>query len=388
MPKKGQKVNALIAKFRKKWGDDSVVTASEMSRDPVPRISTGNFSLDVATYGGIPRGRITRFWGREKSSKSGSCVNVAIEAQKHCAICYERHCDCSNRSPANILYLDLESKFDQGWAMAHGLDPDHFFLVTPDSGNQGVDMVHAAITDEDSGFILVIVDSIAHLTPFQELEKAAEDGETMGRGAKLVNSALRKWVAAIAGAPSGKKPTLLLINQLREKTGVMFGSPETMPMGLGQNFATSLDIKFRGTKYHYRKIKDDEVSYVTTQPKEDAVPAYHEINYRVTASSVCLKGRYGVYRYWLQSVDGRRVGDPDNAARVWEYARSYGLVVKPDQKKMAYVLSIPEGFDPTDPTEKPLLGPAKRAEIERQFHADEGIMDIVKTALLNHLMAG
>lgn len=346
-PKKKGKLTdfeTFAAKLTKKWGNN-IAIASEVGAQSVPRISFGNIGLDIATAGpdgrgGVPQGRMTRLWGSQKSAKTGTALNLVAEWQKHCSRCYKlEECNCDDRDMAGALYVDTEGRTvdNPDWITSHGISLKKLILNAPPSGEQVVDCIDAALRDDSGSIGLIILDSIANVVSSAELGKAAEDGETIGRTAKLMNSALRKWTAALTqkGLGSKPRPTIVCINQLRSKVDLYGG--DTMPGGRGLDFATSLDIKFRAKALHYIVNEGTEEEPVWSdkaassagngyKPKADDQPDYIEIDYKVTESSVCPKGRFGTYNYWLRPVHGHRAGDPDNASRIFEYAKNYNLL--------------------------------------------------------------
>lgn len=340
-PKEHAGFNAFMSAAKKKWGDN-VARASDIAKAGVQRISFGNIGLDIATFGGCPMGRIIRLWGQQKSAKTGSAFNLVAEWQKHCSICFKREeCGCKNRDKAAALWVDAEGRSadNMPWMQAHGIDMDKLFIMQPATGEQVVDCIDAALRDAESGIGLIVLDSIAHVVSSSELDKATEDGEVIGRNAKLINSALRKWTSALTarGLMAKAKPTLVLLNQIRSKVDMWGG--DTMPGGKGLDFATSLDIKFTKKALHYLINEGTEeapewVDKVASgapgsyKPKADEQPDYIEIEYKVTESSVCPKGRYGIFNYWLRPTHGHRNGDPDNGERIFDYAKSYGLLRK------------------------------------------------------------
>lgn len=326
---------------KKKWGD-SVALASSLGKSKLPRISFGNIGLDIATFGGAPRGRMIRLWGQPKSAKTGSALNLVAEWQNHCSVCFERGpCDCKNRQKAVALWVDAEGRSLDNieWMEAHGIDMNYLIVQRPPTGEQVIDMIDAALRDESSGIGLIVLDSIAHVVSSKELNKATEDGEVMAVNAKLMNSALRKWTSALTarGLENKTRPTLVLLNQLRSKVDIFGG--DTMPGGRGLDFATSLDIKFTKKAQHYliNEGTEEEPEWVdkvasgapgSYKPKADDQPDYSEVEYKVTESSVCPKGRYGIFKYWTRATHGRRLGDPDNADRIFQYAKSYDMIQK------------------------------------------------------------
>jgi len=342
---------AFKATAQKRWGK-SLVIASDMPRKRDPKISTGNFALDIATFGGPPRGRISRYWGTPRSTKTGSSLNTVAEFQKRCCYCFDLgKCKCKGRKAAGVLWADLENKLADDlmipWMEAHGINMDAMLLERPDSGDEVIDVLDMAIRH---GIGLVVVDSIAHMVSKAEIEKPTEDGELPGRGAKLVNKAMRKWIIALSQRGfdnADQVPTVLLINQIRGTLSQYV--PETMPGGKGQEFATSLDVRFHSSKskWRFRSVKEDgsfsdlKKSDAKGSLASDATPDYQEVDYRVTTSSCCPAGRSGTYRYWLKNAYGRRKGDPDNIASLWTYAKRYDMV---KATKGGYGIIIPDGW--------------------------------------------
>jgi RecA/RadA recombinase len=336
-----------LAEFAKKAekgfpGTTSVAGAIADKNMRLARISTGNMGLDIATYGGLARGRIHRFYGREKSAKTGSSLNALAAWQRHCGECYERNpCEHGkvsgvDRPKAAGLWIDAEHRLHDMlyWVEGHGVDLDRLLIQSPPSGQHIVDFVDATIREFGARIGFIVIDSVANLTSQEEIDKATMKGRTAPVNALLMNKALRKWVAAIneLGIAESRKPTIILINQVRHSISG-FGNPEVQPGGKGMDFATSLDMRFSSGKYHYlvqdkTGAWDDKMVAFGTRwkPDEDASPDYVEINYRVTASGICPNGRFGQFNYWVRPAHGRRVGDPDNVDRMWEYARRLNLL--------------------------------------------------------------
>lgn len=330
---------AFWAATEKKLAPDSIAEAGELALE-IPRISTGNFGLDVASYGGIPQGRIIRFWGLPKSSKTGACLNtVAAYQAEHCSECYQRKCKCKNRDVPDVVWVDAENRMNSmlNWPRSHGINLDCFRVLCPPTGQNVVDFVDHIIRSEETAKVgLIVVDSIAHIVSMDELKKPTLDGVTVGRSAYLMNQAWKRWTSAThsLGIRNERKPTILCINQIRHKIGVNFGSPEIMPGGLGQDFATSLDIRFSGGYPTYVVYDEKKEQWLAKQkkygskftPSGDTSPDFIQVNYRVTASGICPSGRFGEFNYWLKSAHNHRCGDPDNGLQLWQYCKRYKLI--------------------------------------------------------------
>lgn len=346
---------AFVARAEKAWPGTTGVAAQLASTTlgKLGLISTGNIGLDIAMFGGFRRSRIHRWFGREKACKTGSSLNAVAEWQKHCGECYERWpCEHGvisgvDRPKAKALWVDAENRLNGmwDWVKAHGVDLECLLYQSPPTGQHVVDFTDAVLREKGAQVGFVVVDSIAHVVSSEELNKPTMKGRTAPMNAQLVNSACRRWTAAInsLGIKEIRKPTIVAINQIR-LTMDQF-SPETLPGGIGMDFATSLDVRFSAGKKHYvvpatgkdgkQKGWEDKVPKFGSQgwrPEPDMVPDYVEINYRVTASGVCPPGRYGQFQYWIRDTHGRRRGDPDNANRLWEYVRRYKLMEREGRK--------------------------------------------------------
>ena len=342
MGKADSKFHSLIGKFQKAM-PGQMERADLLTRE-ISRISTGNIGLDIATFGGLPRGRIIRFFGREKSAKSGSAWNtVACWQHQHCGICYERGpCDHGkvsgfDRPKAKVLWIDAEHRVADMyyWPEGHGVDLSCLLVQEPPSGQYITDVVHTAILEHGAGIGLIVVDSVANFTSQEEIDKATVKGRTMAVNAALLNKALRKWVAATCkiGVAESKKPTIILVNQMRQTMDQY--TVETMPGGEAQKYATSIDVRFQSKRYHHLvenekgEIEDKCKTFGSRWKAEpDDTPYYVEIDYRITSSGVCPNGRYGQFNYWLKEGHGRRIGDPDNVNKLWDYVKRLDLMKK------------------------------------------------------------
>lgn len=333
--------DAFVTAAKERW-PGSIEKASELPVDGTPVMSTGNFVLDRMTYGGLRRGRLYRFWGRPKSAKTGSALNCAEAfTSNHCAECFDHRSKCKCKGEfryAKCLFIDVEGRVSDNrpWAEAHGIETSRLAFVAPKGGEQVVDIADAALRS-DSGIGLIIVDSIAQMSSASEVTKTAEKGQTIGRNAMLINSALRKWVCSLVSKDisSPRKPTIILINQIRQKTG-SYGNPDTMPGGLGQDYASACDIKFTRRLRHYLMpdgkggFNDKVVKFGGTgfKPGEDDTADFIEVEVKVTESGICPPGRYGTFNYWQRAGHGRRIGDTDNALWLWDYTKKYELLKK------------------------------------------------------------
>ncbi len=213
-----------LGQIEKQFGKGAVMRMGENVHMQVEAISTGALSLDLALgIGGVPRGRIVELFGPESSGKSTLAMHVVAEAQRNGGIC---------------AYIDAEHAMDPVYAGAIGVNVDDLLISQPDTGEQALEIADMLIR---SGAIdVVVIDSVAALTPRAELE--GEMGDThVGLQARLMSQALRK----LTGTLSKSKTIAIFINQLREKVGVMFGSPEVTPGGRALKFYSSMRLEIR-----------------------------------------------------------------------------------------------------------------------------------------------
>jgi len=213
-----------LAQIEKQYGKGSVMKMSEKGTMAVESISTGALALDIALgIGGLPRGRVVEIFGPESSGKSTLAMHVVAEAQRNGGIC---------------AYVDAEHAMDPAYAANIGVDVDELLISQPDTGEQALEITDMLVR---SGAIdVIVIDSVAALTPRAEIE--GEMGDThVGLQARLMSQALRK----LTGNLNKSNTILIFINQLREKIGVMFGSPETTPGGRALKFYSSIRLDIR-----------------------------------------------------------------------------------------------------------------------------------------------
>jgi recombination protein RecA len=217
-------LDMALGQIEKQFGKGSVMRMGEKGTMAVSSISTGALPLDIALgVGGLPRGRVTEIYGPESSGKSTLAMHVVAEAQRMGGIC---------------AYVDAEHAMDPIYARAIGVDVDELLISQPDTGEQALEICDMLVR---SGAIdVVVIDSVAALTPRAEIE--GDMGDThVGLQARLMSQALRKLTANL-----NKTDTIcIFINQLREKIGVMFGSPETTPGGRALKFYSSVRLDIR-----------------------------------------------------------------------------------------------------------------------------------------------
>jgi recombination protein RecA len=217
-------VDAAILAIEKQFGRGSIMKLGSKERQAVDVIPTGSIALDLALgVGGIPRGRISEIFGPESSGKTTLCQHILAEAQKRGGV---------------VAFIDVEHALDPGYARACGLNVDELLVSQPDTGEDALQITETLI--RSGGVDCVVVDSVAALVP-----KAESDGEMgdsfVGIQARLMSQALRK----LAGSVNRSNTALVFTNQLREKIGVMFGSPETTPGGRALKFYATVRLDIR-----------------------------------------------------------------------------------------------------------------------------------------------
>ncbi len=222
-----EKLKALqltLDKIEKSYGKGSIMRLGDRVDEDVPAISSGSIALDVALgVGGYPRGRVVEIYGPESSGKTTLAIHAIAEAQKAGGI---------------AAFVDAEHAFDPYYAQKLGVDINELLISQPDHGEQALEIVDNLVR---SGAVdIVVIDSVAALTPKAELEGEMGDSK-MGLQARLMSQALRK----LTGNISKTKTCCIFINQLREKIGVMFGNPETTTGGNALKFYSSVRLDIR-----------------------------------------------------------------------------------------------------------------------------------------------
>ena len=224
-------LDLALGQIEKQYGKGSIMRMGERTNMAIEAISTGALALDLALgIGGLPKGRVTEIFGPESSGKSTLAMHVVAEAQRNGGVC---------------AYIDAEHAMDPVYAAAIGVDVDNLLISQPDTGEQALEICDMLI--RSGALDVVVIDSVAALTPKAEIE--GEMGDSfVGLQARLMSQAMRKLTANI----SRTNTIAIFINQLREKIGVMFGSPETTPGGRALKFYSSVRLDIR----RIEQIKD------------------------------------------------------------------------------------------------------------------------------------
>jgi len=224
MEQKEKILESTLAQIERKFGKGSIMKFTPESVQAIDVIPSGSISLDIATgIGGIPRGRITEIYGPESSGKTTLTLHIIAEAQKR---------------GGKAVFIDAEHAFDPKYAKAIGVNLEDLIISQPDYGEQALEIAETLIR---SGAVdVVVIDSVAALVPKAELEGDLEDFN-VGLHARLMSKAMR----ILKGSVNKSKTALILINQIREKVGVMFGNPETTTGGRAIKFFADMRLEVR-----------------------------------------------------------------------------------------------------------------------------------------------
>jgi recombination protein RecA len=223
-PAKKKALEAALEQIDKVFGKGSIMRLGQFEKVEVGAIPTGSLSLDLAIgIGGVPRGRIVEIFGPESSGKTTLALSIAAKAQKEGGV---------------VAFIDAEHALDPSYAEKIGVNLNDLLVSQPNYGEQALDIADLLV--RSNAVDLIVVDSVAALTPKVELDGDMDDSQ-MGVQARMMSKAMRK----LTGAVSTSRTTIIFINQIREKIGVMFGNPETQPGGRALKFAASLRLDIR-----------------------------------------------------------------------------------------------------------------------------------------------
>jgi len=232
-------------RINKKFNGEISAPAGKIPK--LKRFRSGSLELDLVLGGGFPFNRISLIVGPESSGKTTILLRACSEIPNYCHNCKERYpCDCGNFESGVVLWIETEGSLDVKWAALNGMDPDGNLVVWPVCGEDAVDIIDTAI--RESAADLIVLDSIEATVPSKEVEGSASDQQP-GLQARLMNKGFRKWTNGIS-RHQGNGPALICVNQMREKVGVMFGDPTTLPGGKGQLFHPSIRIRNKKASVH------------------------------------------------------------------------------------------------------------------------------------------
>lgn len=222
--KEDKKVSAVVDEIREKFGEGIIMKLGDVKKVDVESIPTGSISLDIALgIGGIPRGRVVEVYGPESSGKTTLTLHIIANAQ---------------RAGGVAAFIDAEHALDPEYARRIGVNINDLLISQPDNGEQALDIVETLVSSGEIN--IIVIDSVAALVPKAEIEGEMGDSH-MGRQARLMSQALRKLTAIIARSNC----TVIFINQIRMKIGIVFGNPETTTGGNALKFYASVRIEVR-----------------------------------------------------------------------------------------------------------------------------------------------
>lgn len=302
----GAPLEDVLAQIRKEFGEGSIMRMGDSaSLKEVEHISTGAFCLDTALgIGGLPRGRIVEIYGPESSGKTTLTLHVIANAQKNGGI---------------AAFVDAEHALDPGYAKKIGVNLDDLLVSQPGSGEEALQIADSLV--RSNALDVVVVDSVAALTPRAEMNGEMGDSH-VGLQARLMSQAMRK----LAGALSSTKTLCLFTNQIREKIGVMFGSPETTPGGRALKFYSSVRMDIR----RIGALKDSTGKVMGNRTRVKVVknkmaPPFTEAEFDIlyaqgiswegsVLESALAEGLIQKRGSWL-SYEGEQIGQGNDAAR-------------------------------------------------------------------------
>ena len=293
-------LDKLFADLNKHFGGDLILQASSNKVPNMERVKTSSLGLNIELGGGIPIRRIIEIYGELSSGKTSLCLDIASKFTKGGKYC---------------VWIDAEGCFDKLWAARMGVDLEHLYIVKPETGEQAIDILDATLRSGKAD--LIVLDSIPAVVPKVEVDESMEK-QQMGVHARMMNKMVRKIQSAMNSIRDGvhNKTTVLLINQLRNKIGVMYGSPETTPGGMGIPYAASVRIKLkRGEWFTYSNEKLDK-------------NIGHEIKFYIEKNKTAPPKTSGSFIFYTHDVAdaGIQAGTIDRLDEIVRYGISYGII--------------------------------------------------------------
>lgn len=313
MPTKeiSQKLARLVASdafkaVTKAHGSETIMRANDERLRNFPRIRTGVFPVDFSLGGGLPAQHTNMFYGGFSSGKTTLGLQALGRAQHICAKCFTGYlgiipCKCGDFTETVAAILDVEGTLDMRWAVRQGVDEERVLISRPAYAEQAVDIAEAMVRSGECNFLLV--DSLAMLVPSAEIRKSADEF-TPGSQAQLIAKMCRKVLAAVNTLEQEMKPkpTIIYINQLSYKVGVVYGSPEVIPGGEKPKFASSTIVKMG-------QMKTD----ITDKVTELSIGRSTRFKYRVEKNKTASPKSEGEFSRLLMDTEHQRVGEVDDA---------------------------------------------------------------------------
>ncbi|MBY0560035.1 hypothetical protein [Hyphomicrobium sp.] len=334
------KASELLKTFQKDFGDGIGSFGGKLVN--AERIPTGIFELDLGLGGGFPRGKVSIIFGPESSGKTNAALLAIANHQRM----YPK---------LTCAFVDIEHGFDPAWAAALGVDVKKLIVIKPSYAEQAVDMVESLLYATDCG--LVVVDSLAALVTSSEIDSSAEKA-VVGGAALVIGKLTRKTTLALSEAEKeGRYPTLIYINQISYKIGVMFGDPETQPGGKKPLFQASIILRLYGKN----KI-DGKVSQTMPVSKETT---FIIRKYKTPIYAVSGKFEVAMCRY-----KGLKPGQSDDFGAVSDMLKSYGQFDKSKTGKGWSIAGV----------EYPTI-----ADFKEKFYGDPDFGNQIRQALIDRV---
>jgi recombination protein RecA len=307
MSKTSKTLADICKEIQKKYSNDIVETATSFKNKKIQRLSTGIFTLDLLTGGGIPLHRYTIFHGNKSSNKTTTSLRTANNF-------------LNKFSHLNVIFVDFEGTYDPEWSKYYLSEENanRLFVIRPAYGEEGVDIITKIANEaEDAG--MIIVDSLAAMIPIKEADSSAMDAH-MGLQAKLTNRLIRGTLPAMIHRSRQDKPfSILLINQVRaDFKARAFGSQYMKPCGIFQDMAASLDIRF----------------YAKGYVKIGGIPSKIINNFTIEKNKIsgAIAKRTGEFSMYLVNANGNSIGEIDELDTIVTYAKRVGLIGKENNK--------------------------------------------------------
>lgn len=321
-------LDKILSAINKKYGEGTLLKASDAKSLVVDRVSTGIFDLDLKIGGGIPRGRITTLKGEYSTGKSAVCLKLAAQAQRCDRLSGKPfvrvnmdgsvneldHGRKGEPAPMRVVWLDAEHSFDPDWAAKWGVDTDSIYVIQTEYAEQAIDVADACIRSKECD--LLVVDSVAALTPGVEVEQSSEKWQ-VGVAARLMNKAMRKWTSGMnsAGLLAETKCSIVMINQMRLNLGGYHPTP-TSPGGKGIDFFQSVEVRFKRTEWVEDPVLKRGVGI--------------DVEFGVRKNKTAPANGGGKFRLFFNPSEslGYKTGDTDNDTQVLRSAVFWALLKK------------------------------------------------------------
>lgn len=318
----------IRAAINKQYGAGTASKASTREYVGAPRISSGSFSLDHALGGGWPRGRMIISWGQKSSNKTTAFIRAVADAQKRDSrtnryIWTMTAEEQAEAMPCSIAWIDSEGTFLEEWALNFDVDLSNLELIRPESQEEAIDVLDSLTR---SGlYDVLVLDSLAAMTPIAEIEGSASTNH-VGVAARKNNLMFRKLQAGMNKIAKEEKriaPTLMIVNQVRQKIGVMFGDNKIKPGGNGQDYYSSVEVFFWASKLDYWDAETKKVPKTIT------------FNFKIEKNKVAAPRVNGSYQQALSDhPNGQwKIGNVIEIAEVMEFAGKLGIYTEDEDDK-------------------------------------------------------